>query len=169
MTSEVDEPAYQRARREAQSLLNELWDGELPVDLSPIVRALGVRSYRAHLGDQIRAVVSKSKGRESIIVVNSSEPENRGRFALAHQLGHVIERAQIAGDEEYSFRDMRNPRDYDLHELFADELAGALLMPEDEITRFEDEDLTAGQIAATFQVPGSALNTRRRRLAESPD
>ena len=161
------ELVYERARREAQALLENHWDGELPVRLKAFSRALGVQAFRADLGDEISGVVSKSASEPPRIVVNQTESAPRRRFTLAHELGHVVERASIAHDDEYSFRDMRKPGDYDLHEFFADEFAGALLMPEEEMRHMEERGMTTGQMASKFQVSVSALQKRRTRLAKN--
>lgn len=161
------ELVYQRAGREAQRLLEEHWNGRLQVQLKQFSRELGVEAYRADLGEAISGVVSKIAGKRAVIVVNSAESEPRRRFTLAHELGHVIERAVVANDDEYSFRDMRKPGKYDLHEFFADEFAGALLMPDDHIRRMKDEGLAHSQMASEFDVSVSALRKRLARLKKN--
>lgn len=84
---------------------------------------------------------------------------------MPHEIGHYIERTDVADDPEYSFADLRTPSSYDLHEFFADEFAGAFLMPEDEIVAMlNKEDATLIGIAEQFGVLVPAVKRRRNRL-----
>ncbi|MHC9941634.1 ImmA/IrrE family metallo-endopeptidase [Corynebacterium diphtheriae] len=71
--------------------------------------------------------------------MNSNEPEVRQRFTLAHEIGHLVEREHLGKDVEYSFIDYRNNGKCDLHEFYADEFAGSLLMPAREFSKILDK------------------------------
>lgn len=102
-----------------------------------------------------------------VITVNATEPIARQRFTLAHEIGHLIERTEIAEDRDYSFIDYRSSTDYDLHEFFADEFAGELLMPEPEFSEYYQK---YGEFAASlkFFVSVPAVRKRIKRLQKNP-
>lgn len=162
------ELVYQMARREAQQLLDVVWDGRYPVRLAPIASEVGAETYKADLGTSLSGVVSKDKGKPARIVLNSRHVDRRNRFTWAHELGHVVERRKVANDDEYSFEELKRGGDYNLHEFFADEFAGALLMPEAEILRVKNAGLSVDQIARHFDVSIDAVNKRLKRLEKHP-
>lgn len=158
--SVMGELVYQAARREAERLFDRCWDGVFPVDLRPVTYELGVEVFYRDLTyhvpgavlESISGVTSKGRGKPAGIVVNSCHTDLMRRFILAHQLGHVVDRKNIAGDDEYSFVDSRDKK-YDLHEFFADEFAAALLMPASDIRRMQDQYYTEREMAEHFAVP----------------
>lgn len=158
---------YQTAREEARKLLEEYWDGQLPVRLGEFSQALGADKFESPIGG-LSGLVTKTPGNRPRIVLNSAEPLPRRRFTWGHELGHIVERRDIAKDEDYSFMDTRTTEHYDLHEFFADEFAGALLMPEEEILRLRAEGQTEAQMARTFEVSMSAVTKRLERLDKTP-
>ncbi|GAA2045140.1 hypothetical protein GCM10009720_27550 [Yaniella flava] len=164
----MDELAYIRARREAQELLDAHWDGEFPVKLGPITDALDAVKYEMPLDGGISGVVSKQPRGAAEIVLNSAEPAPRRRFTWAHELGHVVERSSVASDEDFSITDARGS-DYNLHEFFADEFAGALLMPKNEIHRLEGMAYSIAQQARHFGVSLPAVRQCHKRLSSQPD
>lgn len=157
---------YQLAREEASRILLEHWDGRLPVRLGEITQALGAQKFETSLGPTLSGLVTKECKQAPRIVLNSDEPVARRRFTWAHELGHIVERDD-ATDHDYSFTEGRGLK-YDLHEFFADEFAGALLMPVDEIVRMRDEGKTPGQMARIFDVSVRAVTTRLKRLEKKP-
>lgn len=113
------------------------------------------------LSPDVSALVDKDTCTPPEIYINAREPRSRQRFLLAHSIGHLIERISIAEKHSFSFLEKRN-NDYDLCEFFADEFAGALLMPEKplmEVINNTDSHLMA---ACMFDV---SIFTVRKRLA----
>jgi len=164
----MDEMVYVRARRAAAELLSLTWDGRLPVRLTDVTNELGAVKYESDLGPLLSGIVSKEPKQQPIIVLHADQSPERRRFTWAHELGHIVDRSIVSNRDEYSFSDGRGV-DYNLHEFFADEFAGALLMPAEEILRMQKEGYTRGQMAIEFGVSVSALETRLRRLAKQPD
>lgn len=100
------------------------------------------------------------------IVVNSNEIETRQRFTIAHELGHFFDRLRY-GDTEYTFADKRGGK-YDWREFYADEFAGAFLMPEKIMKElFVDENYSIKEIAKTLNVSIAAVNMRLSRLLDT--
>ncbi|MBT1162950.1 ImmA/IrrE family metallo-endopeptidase [Bifidobacterium sp. SO1] len=166
---------WQDARREAQSILDEYWDQQtLPIDIERLCRLENVNPIREQLPDGLSGMLIKKKNeREARAYVDELEPRVRRRFTFAHELGHYIERTRLADDHEFGFSEIREIRrngrrdDYFPHEFFADEFAGALLMPESKIREFLDENMTVEQMAEKFDVSVSAMKQRLRSLEKT--
>lgn len=122
--------------------------------------------YTDALAEQnVSGMIVKLEGEQPRIYINSQESENRQRFTLAHEIGHFVERTTEAQDKEFSFTDRRGGN-YNLHEFYADQFAGALLMPEDQIREiapnFSERD--AFKVSLAFDVSYSAAEKRLERL-----
>lgn len=150
---------YQEARDQAASILDANWDGHFPVKLAPITAALGATKLESHMAAGISGVVVKQTNGSPSIVINRDEPATRQRFTWAHELGHIVERAAVAKDDDYSYIEQRGAK-YDLHEFFADEFAGALLMPPADIARCRATSWTVPQMANHFGVSVPAVYKR---------
>lgn len=154
---------WQDARRSAKNVLDKYWDGKYPVKVSKISRKMGVMTYRATLPDGLSGMIIKEKGSEPRSYADADEPDVRRRFTFAHELGHYVERTTLANDNDFAFKDGRSEK-YDLHEFYADEFAGALLMPEDDFVKMQQEGKSLIDMAAKFGVSLSAVRKRRERL-----
>ncbi|WP_283775029.1 ImmA/IrrE family metallo-endopeptidase [Brachybacterium equifaecis] len=161
---------FQIARQQAKSLLETAWDGEFPVKLGGISQTLDAEVLHDHLPPELSGFIVKREGEDTVhIMLNSTESTERQRFTWAHELGHLIERATLAGDDDYSFVETRMPERYDLHEFFADEFAGTLLMPAPKIRELQARGITAAGMAAFFGVSLKAMRKRLDRLKKQPD
>ncbi|WP_276923332.1 ImmA/IrrE family metallo-endopeptidase [Corynebacterium pyruviciproducens] len=159
---------WQAARHEAEQIRQVLTPGGKGLEgLVQIANMLGAKVMVTHLQDDVSGLVLKEERDMPEIFINALEPPQRQRFTLAHEIGHLVERANFANDEEYSFIDYRGKGEYTLHEFFADEFAGELLMPADE---FHSVMETGGEyLAAThFGVSVPAVRKRRDRLKKNP-
>lgn len=160
---------WESARQEADRLRSVLDPGSFGLDnLVKMANMLGARVWLQPLEPDVSGFVLKEKDTAPEVFINSLETPQRQRFTLAHEIGHLIERASIAGDDDYSFIDYRKSDGYNLHEFYADEFAGALLMPADELLRIVD---TQGEYAAAehFGVSVPAVRKRCDRLEKNPE
>ncbi|MDO4888127.1 MAG: ImmA/IrrE family metallo-endopeptidase [Actinomycetaceae bacterium] len=126
-------------------------------------------------------IIKKGKDQPAFIYINATESRHRQRFTLAHEIGHFMERKLVAKDPSYSFRDKRGTNDYDLHEFFADQFAGALLMPTKQILKRNPElraeslsdpleqSMAAIDVAKQFNVSHAAAEKRLERLVKQGD
>ena len=117
----------------------------------------------------LRGVIVKSPGQESAdSYADVSESVVRRRFTLSHELGHYVERVTLGRDEDFSFVERREPGKYDLHEFYADEFAGSLLMPSNDFKQKVESD---GIISAAqyFGVSLAAAQKRLERLEKHRD
>lgn len=164
------EMVYERARREAVGIRNGYPVGTSGTrDLEIIAERLGANVYFEPLPqDQAGFIVKENKDAFAIIVINSNDISERQRFTLAHEIGHLVDRRRIAADDDYSFMDFRDgQQEYNLHEFFADEFAGELLMPAQPLidSAYEHGIYAA---AARFGVTPAAVQKRLDRLRTHP-
>lgn len=128
---------WERARVEAQNLL-EHWpvDSEGLDSLKRIAEFLGAEVRQLPLSPSVSGVIIKeSPDDHPVITINMNEAPVRQRFTLAHEIGHLVDRELVAEDDDYSFVDYRKTAadSQDLHEFFANEFAGNLLMPTEKV------------------------------------
>lgn len=165
---------WEDAREQARQVLDDAWDQTLPVDIDSISRASGVIPYLVDLPDSKSGMLIKRRDKKSArSYIARNDPEVRRRFTCAHELGHYRER-MMADDSEYGFEDeffdRKNVRrsNYFPHEFFADEFAGAVLMPEVKINEFKELGMTPEQMAEKFNVSVSAVRHRLAALKNHP-
>lgn len=161
---------YQAARQEAAQALAAFGDSlTFPVDLATVSELMNAKTrYDNQLGD-ISGMIVKEPGEPAQILLNSRDSSKRQRFTWAHELGHLAERTTLAEDFDYSFIDLRQPGAYSIHEFYADEFAGALLMPADKIEQLKADGFSLVEMASVFGVSLSALNMRLHRLKVNPE
>lgn len=155
------------ARKQADLLRREFADRRGFVDPYAVCEALGISVLTTELPPKVSGMIVKEAEEDAEVLIASQEPQPRQRFTLAHELGHFIERTRLTQDPEFSFRDSRSTK-YTLHEFFADEFAGALLMPNPQfsidVKRMDDIAL-----AKKYGVSPAAVEKRRVRLEKNPD
>lgn len=164
------ELVFERAREEAKTIRAAY---HVPTGgtsgLENIAAQLGAEVIFAPLEQDEAGFIVKKKG-ESLasIVINSNDIVERQRFTLAHEMGHLVACKVVAGATRYSCMDYHSRRNgYNLHEFFADEFAGELLMPAVPLlTRLSNS--SRYETAVRFGVTLSALDRRMTRLQENP-
>lgn len=162
--------AWVSAREQAKTILKSYWDKvTFPVPVISISNALGVQTFTAPLPDNLSGMIIKDRDdcEDARAYADSSESKVRCRFTFAHELGHFIERTRVAGDQEFSFEDHRDPEHYDLHEFYADEFAGALLMPEEDVIEQLHNGADIYGLAKRYGVSLSAMEKRLDRLRKT--
>ncbi|MGD0452307.1 MAG: ImmA/IrrE family metallo-endopeptidase [Solirubrobacteraceae bacterium] len=161
MTSEIK----QEAARDAAMLLREAWGAPLPVDPISIARAAGIRVLDAPLDDDTAGALVKEPGQDPTILLNQNDSPNRKRFTCAHELGHY--RRRSADETEYTTVDLRGSlaaAGTDPEEIYANEFAASLLMPEDAVRRLLEEGLGDLELAIRFGVSREAIEYRLKNL-----
>lgn len=154
-----------QAKQDAEDTAREFSrPGIFPVDVADIAAAMGLRVEYTFLRDGVSGMLRSRPPEVPVIYVDATENAARQRFTIAHELGHYVERIN-QGQNDFAFIDERSTK-YDLHEFYADEFAGNLLMPESEIRRLQSRGRSHIEMAAHFGVSPAALNTRLNRLAK---
>lgn len=151
-----------RARLDAADVLRDTWTAGYPVDPERIATNLGLVVRRIPLENGVSGMIQAEPGFDAEIFVNSNDTPQRQRFTIAHELGHYYERTS-RGFRDFNFIDYRSNDHYDLHEFYADEFAGALLMPRQELDSILKERSISGA-AMHFDVSLAAVKKRLERL-----
>jgi Zn-dependent peptidase ImmA (M78 family) len=168
MPSRLETMSIAEIRREATDLADDVlnehwWQGELPVDPVQIARSMGVEVFSAQLGNDVFGMIlGAPEGAQ--IYVDVDQPPTRYRFTAAHELGHYVERSEH-GDGDMAYVDRRSDEDRgNKQEIYANQFAGALLMPEADILAYRQAGLSDVRLAARFGVSLSALQYRLQLL-----
>ena len=125
-----------------------------PVNLGVICRWLGLEVY-AQPCRAFGALFLLREGR-GVLLVNSSLPQGRARFSIAHELGHLLLRHNPLGR-------IGEPRDPD-QERQADRFASELLMPE-SLLREDCEKLPFEVLCRRYRVSRQAMRIRLESVA----
>lgn len=162
----------------ANELLDNFGITNAPVPIKSIIKKLGIELKPEYLGDEISGVLVIENGR-SIIGYNSSEPNVRQRFTIAHELGHHIlhksgkTTEKLFVDKMYRRNETLSPREKN-QERQANVFASRILMPENLIKNefkkiinsldlLTDEDIVK-RMASKFKVSTVSMTWRLSNL-----
>lgn len=172
---------WREAQEKAEKFRSMSTDPQGNLELKRLCELLNLQvNYTTSLPENTSGIIVRtSPNSPARIYINSNEPIQRQRFTLAHEIGHYIERQTLARDGNYSFHDRRESDNYDLHEFYADQFAGALLMPRDCIRKLcpdltnetSESDLRdfAHIVSEEFNVSFSAALKRLERLQKQQE
>lgn len=169
-------PRKSPAAEEARKVLARFKASTLPVPVEAIAEQLGARlSFGQYEGD-VSGFVARRPG-TVVIGVNSSHPQTRQRFTIAHEIGHLrMHEGKPLIVDKLVRVDLRRSASLpnDRAEVEANRFAACLLMPEDHVRReFEkftskrapmQVDSAIGKLASTFAVSHQAMAYRLREL-----
>ncbi|WP_369126445.1 ImmA/IrrE family metallo-endopeptidase [Corynebacterium heidelbergense] len=127
---------------------------------------MGPSVFLAQLdGDTYGMVIGTSTGAE--IYVSRSQSKTRSRFTCAHELGHFVDCVQNDGglSNGVGYVDKRSDNDRGrAYEVYANEFAASILMPEEAVRRFIGDGLSLYQMADRFDVPIDSMSRRLHTL-----
>lgn len=149
-----------RAQDYARALYKYIDIDAPPIRIEPIIEALGIE-LREDDFDNLNGFAFK-KADERMIMVNRSLPPERKRFAIAHELGHIVMPHKGPYHVCFQGRPSRMEKD-------ADRFAAELLMPESTVRkvweRYKDNvEYRVSILAERFEVSRAAMAIRVRRL-----
>lgn len=146
----------------ARRILEQYWDGSIPVDPAAIANAMGVSVF-AHDALDVSGMYQEDRAGRPEIHFSRAEHPVRQRFTIAHELGH-----HVLGHGP-NFRDPA--KHFSLayfvpEESEANRFAAELLMPEDAVRYvFEREGVsTLEGLSRRFAVSGVAMKLRLTNL-----
>lgn len=155
------------AKNAAELLLSQAWPNRyFPVDPYRIATSLGIDVVELDLPEGVSGALIKELGKDPVIVLHSKDSRNRKRFSCAHELGHYIDR-QDKNSELYEYVDLRNADSAlgtDREEIFANQFAANLLMPEEEVHRLVRGGAPRFIMALRFGVSDDAIQFRLKSL-----
>lgn len=161
-------PAWPTPKREAEVMLSELWpENCFPVDPVTIAKRLEIDVQSGPLEPNVSGGLVKIAGRDPIILLNKSDHPHRKRFTCAHEIGHFVLRVATGGESEYEYKDLRGvlaSLGVNKEEIFANEFAANLLMPENEVRRLCAASTPRWQMAQHFGVSDDAIRFRLENL-----
>lgn len=160
----------------AKTILQQTNSYYLPVPVDVVAHRLGLKVEAAQLGENVSGLLVIVEGK-GIIGYNSSHPEVRQRFTIAHEIGHYIlhqEQDSLFIDKKYGAayrRDEQSSLGEKPREIQANRFAAALLMPEDlvekEFVRSEfdlGDEYALIELARKFRVSSQAMAFRLANL-----
>lgn len=108
----------------------------LPINVTKLAKEHGAKIVIDDLTSSHLSGFAFQKNNEKIIGVNESESEERKRFTIAHELGHLFLHKNAVNYDQGGimlFRDGHSSEGTDLREVQANRFAAELLMPEPSI------------------------------------
>lgn len=155
----------EKAKLDAEEVRSATWASGFPVDPERIATSLGIVVRRHPLDDEVSGILRVEPDADPEIFVRESDSHLRQKFTIAHEIGHYVERTN-SGEVDFNFMEQRG-MEYDLHEFYADEFAGNLLMPTKEVQRLVDEGYSAVRMMKHFGLSLPAIRMRLKRLGLS--
>ncbi|WP_219827755.1 ImmA/IrrE family metallo-endopeptidase [Rathayibacter sp. AY1C5] len=155
----------QEAKRLAEETLEANWSADFPVDPFAVAESLGIYVYSANIGSDVSGMLRKLPGQGPEIILDVSESLVRRRFSCAHEIGHFVRHA--GSDDEIAFVDYRGASaraGVDQEEIFANNFAANLLMPEATVEALTNLDVSVVQMARIFEVSLDAMTFRLKNL-----
>lgn len=152
----LEQPAISLSTRLADRCVQRL-NLRPPIDVQAVARACGIPVLiQPTSADRIDAMLTyyPRSDKWAIFVDGQCQDRRRGRFSIAHELGHYLLHRELIkrGD----------PLDYPHFEQEANAFAGELLMPAAEIQ--SAYRYSPGTLDLYFGVTWSAINWRLRQL-----
>lgn len=130
----------------------------VPINLSIILNKFNLKAYDVEFK---RPDVSGAFDRSAKeIYLNSTDPQSRKLFTLAHELGHYFLHSSVESD--VLFRERTDHKEK--KEKEADQFAAELLMPESSIRAYWPIAESIQQLADIFSVSYLAMKTRLQYL-----
>ena len=168
-------PRFSLAKRKAKELLLKAEIKRVPVPVERLPSLVGAVVRYEPFDGRLSGMVHRSSTGKTIIGVNSSHPNTRQRFTIAHELGHILlhkdERFHVDQTASIRFRDEESSLATNTEEIESNQFAAELLMPENlvrkEITRLAgslDPEDAIPVLAARFEVSEQAMTLRLTKL-----
>jgi hypothetical protein len=159
------------ATASANDLLRSYWGGDqatctLPVDPFAIAGKLGLDVECVPLEPDVSGMLAKRPAEDPKVYINVSDNPKRRRFSCAHEIGHYVKRIKAGHDEdeeEWGYIDRRGPlaaRGTNPEEIYANQFAAALLMPDERVKIMVQEGRSLTAMAAEFDVSLEAMANR---------
>ena len=167
-----EEGTMNAAEKMANEVLETYWKdpGEpvVPVDPVKIARAIGINVYKSVMEPDVSGyIIKRGEGIAPDIFFNSEHAPVRQRFTTAHELGHYFKRRQMDPpecDKYFLKRAQLAACGTNAEEIYANQFAAALLMPEEEIRMLDILGFTDLEMANECRVSLESLELRKKKL-----
>ena len=161
-------------QKQVDALLKEHGITSAPIPIERIAKALGVQVKYSPLDDELSGMAYVKDG-TPIIGINTLHHPNRQRFALAHELGHLILHEneltkEIHVDKGFHMYPSSSAGEDEM-EIEANRFANEILMPESLLAKslngqsFDiDDDALVSALTKEYKVSVSAMRFRLGNL-----
>ncbi len=160
-------PIRQYTNNVIQNILDNHWDGNIPVDLEGIAARLNIQLKQETDGN-ISGSASIDGFNRPVATFNPWESHVRQRFTIAHELGHILLGHVTADNTRYRADNSSNFSlgEFDPLEVQANDFAAKLLMPLDAIEYYvyKSELTSIADLAREFNVSEAAMYFRLKNL-----
>lgn len=152
---------YSLARNMARKVLKQYKIVEVPTDLRKICEGEGLEYMELDDSEAVDGMLMELEDGTRVAMVNKAKAYVRGRFTLAHELGHIFLR-----HDKRDFYDAEVAREYgeDMPESAkppweqeADAFAAELLIPMEQLKKYQAELKNPEKVAGIFQVSRPAI------------
>ncbi|MGB6298876.1 MAG: ImmA/IrrE family metallo-endopeptidase [Rivularia sp. (in: cyanobacteria)] len=159
-----------------EKILNQYNIEAPPIDVEELAAALGITIQYKPADDKLSGFLIRDlKNHSAVIGVNSSHPQNRQRFTIAHEIGHFLlhESGKLYMDRinnifRVQHRNQDSSKGTNVEEKEANLFAAELLMPEKFLAKdldncntlnlLDEEQLS--KLADSYRVSTQALTFR---------
>ncbi len=166
------EPVPFMSRSEIESRARQVLERHnlttVPVNPVLLAHREGIKVNNAKFSDDNLVGMIVRQGRDVTMLVNHGDPPFRKRFTIAHELGHhflhLLADGEYVDKETNLFRrhagDKKEITPSRRQEIQANLFAAALLMPEDEVTRYWKQRPSIEDLAKIFNVSNETMGYR---------
>jgi len=168
------------AEKRALDLIRDYGYTKPPIDVEQIAKNLNINIVYENYDGELSGVLIRNEDKgEYVIGVNDRHSDKRKRFTIAHEIGHFLLHEGNGNDTyidtsiKYNFRNADSSQGTNLEEMEANAFAACLLMPDDmledyiennygSIDYYETDEVV--EISNAFQVSTQALMIRLGKL-----
>lgn len=160
-------PRYSLIDSKVQQILAQTGSNRAPIDVERIANSMNARVVRNDFKDEISGVLVRRPG-EIVIGVEISQSDERQRFTIAHEIGHLVlhDLGEVHVDK-VNFRSSLSSTAENVEEVEANAFAAALLMPralimadlQGQVVNIED-DRQIGWLSKRYGVSTQAMTYR---------
>lgn len=161
------------ASEKAEALVIELGVKSPPIDLINLLKELDIKLVKKDLENEFAGAALR-EGEEKIIVVSNKDSNERQRFTIAHELGHLILHSDSNLHVDKYFRNNKSSHGTDPKEMEANRFAAELLMPriwlEEDLSTLnvdlneKEDESWINSLAKKYKVSKQALIVRLSSL-----
>jgi len=152
-------------KQRALDTLSQYGLGVFPVNPVDIANNMGVRVYADMLDKDLAGAIFKDDGGTPVIVISMRDAPVRQRFTCAHELGHLVKRQAEGKDLDFlDKRDGLASEGTDPEEIWANQFAANLLMPESEVRARVGDSTSMSRLTEHFGVSAIAMAHRLAKL-----
>jgi hypothetical protein len=141
-----------------------------PVDLRSMVADLGLGLKHERLSHGISGKLLRDKRYPAgfCVIVNETEPLNRQRFTIAHEMAHYVLHRDLIGDGVTDNAMYRSSLS-DEFERQADQLAGKILLPAQAVKdAYRAGNVSFAKLSEMFTASQDAIRIRLKELGLGP-